>query len=66
LLFFHGNHDEIVPFELGRRLYEAANQPKEFVTLDGAGHNDTYLVGGADYFRKVVSFIDGLDREPGP
>jgi fermentation-respiration switch protein FrsA (DUF1100 family) len=63
LLFFHGNRDQIVPFELGRDLYEAANQPKQFVTLEGAGHNDTYLVGGDEYFRKITTFIDGLGRE---
>lgn len=60
ILFFHGDFDVIVPIDLGRGLYNAAPEPKEFVTLFGAGHNDTYLVAGNRYFDKLVSFIDGL------
>ncbi|HWB13164.1 MAG TPA: alpha/beta hydrolase [Pirellulales bacterium] len=40
LLICHGDVDEIIPYELGQRLYEAANEPKRFVTLRGVGHND--------------------------
>lgn len=60
ILFFHGNRDNIVPYELGRRLYGAADTKKEFVTLEEAGHNDTYLVAGKDYFDKWSAFIDSL------
>jgi len=59
-LFFHGDKDRIVPIKLGRRLFEAAPNPKEFVVLPGAGHNDTYFVGGQDYFKKIESFFAGL------
>jgi fermentation-respiration switch protein FrsA (DUF1100 family) len=40
LLMIHGDHDEVVPYEQGRRLFAAANEPKRFVTKVGAGHND--------------------------
>ncbi|HQU46496.1 MAG: hypothetical protein B7Z73_12185 [Planctomycetia bacterium 21-64-5] len=40
LLMCHGDVDEIIPFELGRRLFEAANEPKRFVVLGGVGHNE--------------------------
>ena len=39
----HGDRDEIVDFELGRRLYEAASEPKQFLRIAGAGHNDIFL-----------------------
>jgi fermentation-respiration switch protein FrsA (DUF1100 family) len=58
LLFFHGDRDEIVPFELGRALYEAAHEPKHFETLRGAGHNDTVVVGGRRYFERIGRFLD--------
>jgi uncharacterized protein len=35
----HGDADEIIPFVLGKRLYEAANEPKQFVVMPGATHN---------------------------
>jgi len=43
---------------MGRRLFEAANEPKEFYTIKGAGHNDTYLVGGIAYFETLGRFIE--------
>ena len=60
ILFFHGDNDRIVPIRLGRELYEAAPTPKEFVVLPGAGHNDTYLIGGQGYFNKIEDFFEKL------
>lgn len=40
LLQCHGEADTIVPFEQGRRLFESAAGPKQFLTLPGADHND--------------------------
>lgn len=40
LVHCHGDIDEIIPFEMGRRLFAAANDPKRFVELPGIGHND--------------------------
>ncbi|HEU4386942.1 MAG TPA: alpha/beta hydrolase [Blastocatellia bacterium] len=56
-LFVHSRADEVVPFELGHRLYEAASQPKEFYEVKGARHNETYLVGGAPYFSALRDFL---------
>lgn len=60
LLILHGDRDEVVPIELGQQLYEAANEPKEFYTIPGAGHNDTYVVGGEEYFAVLRRFLAGL------
>ncbi len=35
LLILHSRDDEIIPFEHGRRLYEAASPPKDFMELRG-------------------------------
>jgi fermentation-respiration switch protein FrsA (DUF1100 family) len=58
LLFFHGDRDSIVPYELGLRLYEAAPDPKTFETIEGADHNDTLPVGGRAYFERIGRFLD--------
>lgn len=60
LLILHGDADEAVPYEHGRRLWEAASEPKAFYTIAGAHHNDTYLVGGNDYWEAWRKFLDGL------
>jgi fermentation-respiration switch protein FrsA (DUF1100 family) len=64
VLFFHGDHDRIIPLELGRRLFELAPEPKAFETLRGAGHNDTTLVGGPAYFRRIEQFLAEVVPEP--
>jgi len=40
LSIIHGTGDEVIPFELGKRLAEMAEQPVEFVPVQGGGHND--------------------------
>lgn len=62
LLFMHGDHDSVIPFRLGRKLFEAANEPKEFYVISGADHNDTFLVGGSEYQQKIRSFGLGVFR----
>jgi fermentation-respiration switch protein FrsA (DUF1100 family) len=57
VLFIHGDSDTIVPVRMGRRLYEASAEPKEWYELRGAGHNDMLMVGGADYFRRFAEFV---------
>ena len=53
----HGEHDEIIPLEMARRLFTAAPEPKAFEVIPGAGHNDTYVVGGQAYFETLARFV---------
>ena len=59
LLITHGTADRVVPFEFGQRLFEAANQPKQFRTVEGAGHEaiferDTWAAS-IQFFSKVLA-----------
>ncbi|MBI5239778.1 MAG: alpha/beta hydrolase [Elusimicrobia bacterium] len=56
LLVMHSPEDEIVPFAMGRRLYEAAPGPKTFMELRG-GHNDGFMDSGPVYERALAEFI---------
>jgi hypothetical protein len=60
-LFIHGSRDEIVPIRLGRKLFDAAPEPKEFLEVPGAGHNDLIWVAGAEYSRVIRKFLDKVD-----
>jgi fermentation-respiration switch protein FrsA (DUF1100 family) len=55
-LFIHGDRDEVIDLELGRRLYTKAAQPKEFWLVKGAGHNDIAEVAGDQYTEKLREF----------
>lgn len=57
LLQSHGDADSIVPYEFGRRLFQAANEPKEFYTIPRADHND---LPNHDYYQKVRQFLENL------
>ena len=63
-LFIHSRADEVVPYDLGRRLYEAASEPKQFYEVKGASHNSTYVVGGRAYFDALRSFIESCEQRP--
>ena len=57
LLVSHGDADTIVPYESGRKLFDAANQPKHFLTIPDGDHNDSQP---REYYEKLVEFLDGL------
>jgi fermentation-respiration switch protein FrsA (DUF1100 family) len=57
VLVFHGTADRLVPMDMGRRVAEAAPGPKEFVMIEGAGHNETYDVGRKAYRDKLAQFV---------
>jgi len=59
-LFIHGERDAIIPLRLGKKLFEAAALPKELVVLPQADHNDTFLVGGEDYYQAICNFVATL------
>jgi fermentation-respiration switch protein FrsA (DUF1100 family) len=42
LLIIHGVYDGVIPISQGRKLFEAANHPKEFIAIENAGHNNLY------------------------
>ena len=56
-LIIHGENDDIVPFSMGQRLYHESTPPKYFFPIKGAGHNDTYLMGGKKYFETLARFV---------
>ena len=56
-LLLHGDRDSIVPLAHGRRLFELAASPTGLHVIEGAGHNDTYLVGGEPYTQAWEAFL---------
>jgi hypothetical protein len=60
-LIIAAEQDEIVPASHARRLLELAAPPKELCVIPGAGHNDTYAVGGASYLALWRRFLEAID-----
>lgn len=49
LLVVHGSDDHLIRPELGRRLFDAATEPKLFVQVEGGSHHNTNSVGQPQY-----------------
>jgi pimeloyl-ACP methyl ester carboxylesterase len=58
-LFIHARDDELVPFAIGRWLYEAASEPKQFIETPG-GHNDGGYLYNEDITKQVQDFLHGV------
>jgi uncharacterized protein len=58
VLVVHSPADEVVPYRLGRKLYDAAPGPKRFHEIKGAPHNLTHDIGGAAYLDALREFVD--------
>lgn len=52
-----GDRDDIVPEALSRRLYDAANEPKRYVLVPGAGHNDPEMLDGRQMLTEIQGFL---------
>ena len=57
-LVIHGHKDEIVPFRHGKKVYNALSQPKQFLELPHAGHNDLAETGGEKYRSGINDFLN--------
>jgi fermentation-respiration switch protein FrsA (DUF1100 family) len=42
VLIVNGTVDEVIPPSQGKQLYDLANEPRQFVSLPGHGHNDLF------------------------
>lgn len=58
ILIIHGARDEVIPFDHGQRLFEAAKGKKDFLSIPDAGHNDVLLLGGQTYRDRIRTFLE--------
>jgi len=59
-IFIHSANDEIVPFEFGQRLYDAACPPKELLKIIG-GHNSGFMESKGVIIEKLSLYLKNLD-----
>jgi fermentation-respiration switch protein FrsA (DUF1100 family) len=55
-LFIHGKKDSLIPFWHSEKLFETANEPKTFYSVENAGHNDVASKGGKNYYEAIQKF----------
>ena len=57
VLVMHSTEDEIIPFQLGQKVFDASNAPKYFYELRG-GHNDGFILSMPDYQKMIKLFLE--------
>ena len=62
LLMCHATNDRVVPYELARKLFNAANEPKTFVTDTTGGHETGFP---PEYYQQLNVFLEKYASESG-
>ncbi|WP_309681474.1 alpha/beta fold hydrolase [Polaromonas sp.] len=65
LLVVHGTEDQLILPDLGRKLFEAAAQPKQFMLVQGGSHHNTNALGQEQY-RAALSSLFGHGQRTAP
>lgn len=63
ILIGHGRRDELIPYAMFERLSSAAKAPTMKFTVEGAGHNDFFAIGGEQVLRAIRAFLDQIAPE---
>ncbi|MBW4693636.1 MAG: alpha/beta hydrolase [Lyngbya sp. HA4199-MV5] len=66
VLFIHGTNDQVIPIWHGRALFDRANQPKTFLEVSGADHNDVAQVAGDRYHQALRQYLQTLEQTQKP
>ncbi len=64
LLMIHGNADTTIPIALGKKLFDAASTPKQWLVIEGGAHSDLDEVGRAQYQAALQDFKSKYLRQP--
>ena len=57
VIFFHGEDDDYVPWEMSRLLCDTCPARKQLVTVPGAGHGLSYPIAPAKYLEALRDFF---------
>ncbi|MCP4682043.1 MAG: alpha/beta hydrolase [Desulfobacterales bacterium] len=56
ILVIHGTQDNLVPFEMGKKIYNKAKIKKQFVKIEGANHNNLSTKYKKSYWPPIYKF----------
>ena len=61
VLVIHSPQDDIIPFRHGKRLFDAALEPKAMLEIAGA-HNDGLVFAREEWVAKLAAFLERSER----
>jgi fermentation-respiration switch protein FrsA (DUF1100 family) len=66
ILVVHCVDDPVIPFQLGKAVYDKAHQPKSFLSIQGQCHEEASIIGPQNYQRQIQIFLSTLDNKGEP
>jgi hypothetical protein len=66
VLVMHGKRDQVIPYSLGKQLYDELRVPKEMLICETAGHCETATAEPARYYETIVRFVSSPHPAPSP
>lgn len=61
-MILHSPSDDIIPFKLGKKLYDAARDPKTFYEMRG-DHNGGFIESQPEYQEALEKFVASLEQQ---
>jgi alpha-beta hydrolase superfamily lysophospholipase len=58
VLIVHGKNDSFIKSNYSKLLYDAANEPKQLLLIDGAEHNNVWEIGSETYENSIATFFE--------
>lgn len=59
VFYAHGDIDANISVEYGKEIFEnLASTQKELLIVEGAGHHNLGTIGGENYFKRVLKFLE--------
>lgn len=67
IMFISGDADQLVPPQHMKKLFELALKAvhKDFYSVSGGTHNDTWEVAGVNYYQRMKTFVDKVASDSG-
>lgn len=62
ILIVHCTQDPVIPFQLGKAVYEQAREPKFFLPIDSYCHEEASIVAPSLYQARIRQFLSEIER----
>jgi fermentation-respiration switch protein FrsA (DUF1100 family) len=66
ILVIHGDQDRVVPMRFGKKIYDLAKEPKQFMLISGGAHINSMFVNKGEYRAKLLSYLDAPSGDQSP
>ena len=63
IFVLHGTLDQVIAYDLGQEVFDLANEPKQFWTVEGAHHSDIVVREGPEYVKRLREFYASLPAQ---